>query len=466
MEQDLTKGSPTRLIVRFCLPLMAGNLFQQFYNMVDSIVVGKFVGKDALSAVGSVSSLNFLVIGSIIGLCSGFSIPVSQSFGAGDTDKIRKLIANILWLSLALGGTFTAITLSLSRQFLHILNIPQNIFADAYSYIVIIFGGITATILYNVLASLIRAVGDSKTPLYFLIFSSLLNVVLDLVFVIFFSLGVKGVAIATVISQVVSGLLCLWYIKRNFFILHFRRSDAKPDGKMCRELLYSGIPMSLQFSITAIGSVMLQSCVNSLGSDIIAAMTAAWKTQTILILPSETIGLTMATFCGQNLGAKRLDRIIKGVRRALLLASAYSIIAILISYFAGTYISLLFINRSETVVLGYIDWYLRTVSPMFPLLVVLFVMRYSLQGLGFSIPAMMSGVFELVARGIMGFGFVLKYGFNAVRFANPVAWAAGDLFLVPMYFYAIHKLKKTIGTELPPDNNLPVTERTDGLERS
>ncbi len=444
MVQDLTKGNPTKLIIKFCLPLMAGNLFQQFYNMVDSIVVGKFVGKDALSAVGSVSSLNFLVIGSIIGLCTGFAIPVAQSFGAGNFEKIRKLIANILWLSLIIGGVITALTMLFARRLLIILNIPKLILADAYLYIIIIFAGIFATVLYNVLASLIRAVGDSKTPLYFLILSSFLNIVLDLLFVIYFSWGVMGVAVATVISQAVSGLLCLWYVKRNFYILHFRRSDAIIDRKTCRELLHSSLPMSLQFSITAIGSVMLQSCINSLGSDIIAAITVAGKTQLMIVLPSETIGLTMATYCGQNLGAKRLDRIKVGVRRALLLAFIYSIIAIIIAYFAGTYISLLFLDKSETTVLAYIAQYLNTACVFFPVLVIIFVLRNSLQGMGYSVQAMMAGVLELIARGVMGFGFVLKFGYIAVCYANPVAWFAADFVLIPMYIYAVRRLKKRL----------------------
>ena len=453
MVQDLTKGKPINLIIRFCLPLMVGNMFQQFYNMVDSIVVGKFVGKAALSAVGSVSSLNFLVIGSVIGLCSGFAIPIAQSFGAGDRDKIRKLTFNIIVLSAGIGTVVTVLMLAFADNLLRFLNTPEDIFADAYSYIVIIFGGIVATVLYNLLASLIRAVGDSKTPLYFLILSSVLNIVLDLLFVIKFSMGVKGVAIATVISQAVSGLLCLIYVKKQFYILHIHREDMKMDKKLCKELLYAGLPMSLQFSITAIGSVMLQSCVNSLGSDVIAAVTAASKTQLMIVLPSETIGLTMATYCGQNLGARRVDRIKTGVRQALFLALIYSAIAMLIAYFGGTYISLLFIDRSETLVLSYISQFLLTCSLFYPVLILIFIFRNSLQGIGYSISAMMAGVFELVARGVAGFGFVLRFGYKAVCFANPAAWAAADLLLIPMLIYAIRKLKKEHPAHEQGDNS-------------
>ncbi|MCR5485664.1 MAG: polysaccharide biosynthesis C-terminal domain-containing protein, partial [Clostridiales bacterium] len=207
MVRDLTKGDPTKLILQFCIPLVIGNIFQQFYNMVDSIVVGKFVGKAALSAVGSVASLSFLVIGFVLGACSGFAIPIAQSFGAGDMKKLRKYLANIIYLSLITGAVVTALTMSLSKRLLILMNTPETIIHDSYVYITIIFGGILATMFYNILSAVIRAVGDSKTPLYFLIFSSTLNIILDLIFVIVFSWGVMGVAVATVIAQFVSGFL-------------------------------------------------------------------------------------------------------------------------------------------------------------------------------------------------------------------------------------------------------------------
>ena len=462
MVQDLTKGNPTKLIIKFSLPLVAGNLFQQLYVMIDSIIVGKFVGKDALSAVGSVGSLNFLIIGSIIGLCTGFAIPVAQSFGAGDREKIRKLVSNIVWLSLIIGAVLTALTIALSGWFLAVLNTPKNIYHDAYVFVTIMFGGIMATMLYNLLASLIRAVGDSKTPLYFLVISSVLNIVLDLISVLVFSMGVMGVALSTVIAQTVSGLLCLWYIRRNFYILHFRRSDAKLDRNICRELLHSGLPMSFQVSITAIGSVILQSCVNSLGSDVIAAVTVGGKTQQMIVLPTETIGLTMATFCGQNLGANKLDRIRHGVRQALLLAIAYSVFAVLLTYVGGTYFSLLFINRSETAVLALIKQYLNIISLFYPVLALIFVLRSSLQGMGFSIQAMMAGVFELIARGVMGFGFVLRFGYLAVCFSNPAAWIAADILLIPMYIFSVGKLKRRLYSQ----SDAVTVAEADASERS
>ena len=438
----MTVGNPTSLIVRFCLPLMAGNLFQQFYNMVDSMIVGRFVGTSALSAVGSVGAINFLVIGSVIGLCSGFAIPVSQSFGAGDTKRMHRFIANMIYLACAIGLVVTLATFFGCRTLLRLLHTPNDIFADAYTYISIIFLGIPATIFYNSLASVIRAVGDSKTPLYFLVFSSFVNIGLDFLFVLAFGMGVKGVAIATVIAQALSGILELLYLHRNFPILHLRAEDMHPDLNLSKKLLYAALPMALQFSITGVGSVMLQSCVNELGSGIIAAITIAGKTQLILVLPAETIGLTMATYCGQNLGAKRLDRITRGMKNSTFMAFIYAAVAMLINRFLTRYMLMLFVKGTETAVLQYGTRYLHTAMWFYPILVVIFVLRNSLQGMGFSIHAMLAGAFELAARGIMGYAFVRRFGFDAACFANPVAWAAADVFLIPMTVYVLRRFKK------------------------
>ena len=439
MVRDLTVGNPTKLILRFCLPLMAGNLFQQFYNLVDSVIVGRFVGTAALSAVGCVGSLNFLVIGSVIGLCTGFAIPVSQCFGAGDLVKMRHFIANLIYLSAGIGLGVTLLTFFGCRTLLTLLHTPEDIFNDAYAYISVIFLGIPATILYNSVASLIRAVGDSKTPLYFLIFSSFVNIGLDLLFVLVFRMGVPGVAIATVIAQALSGVLELFYLIRSFHILRLQRDDLRPDTECCRKLLYAGLPMALQFSITAIGSVMLQSCVNELGSQTIAAITIAGKAQLILVLPAETIGLTMATYCGQNLGAKHLDRISIGVRKSMVMAFIYAAVAMLINRFGAKWMLLLFVKGEETAVLSLGVRFLHTAMWFYPILVIIFLLRNALQGMGFSIHAMIAGAFELVARGVMGYVFVRRFGFSAACFANPIAWIAADVFLIPMYLYVMHR---------------------------
>lgn len=445
--KDMTVGSPTKNILKFCLPLMLGNLFQQFYNMADTIIVGQFVGKNALSAVGSVGSLNFLIVGSVIGLCSGFAIPIAQRFGAQDIKNLKKYVANIVYISVVLGVLVTVGAVSLTNPLLKLLNTPEEIYADAYNYIVVIFAGIGATLFYNLLASIVRALGDSKTPLYFLLFSSFLNVGLDLLLIIVFKMGVRGAAVATVVSQLVSGILCFIYVKRSFSILHITKQTREFDFAFAKELLRNGIPLALQFSITAIGSVMLSSCVNSLGADIIAAVTIGGKTQLMITLPAETIGITMATYCGQNLGAGKFDRIRKGVNRAVIIAFVYAAIGFVVARFFGPYISLMFIDGSETEVIALAQQYIDMGSFFYPVLAVLFVLRNAIQGVGYSVTAMTTGVVELVARAIMGFGFVNTIGYAAACIANPVAWIAADVFLIPAYLIIIKKVKKKLTTE-------------------
>lgn len=423
---------------------MIGNLFQQFYNMADTVIVGQFVGKSALSAVGSVGALNFLIVGSVIGLCSGFAIPIAQRFGAQDIKGLKKYVANIIYTSAVLAVVFTAGAVILTNPLLKLLNTPEEIYGEAYSYIVIIFAGISATMFYNLLASIVRALGDSKTPLYFLLFSSLFNIGLDLLLIIVFKMGVRGAAVATVVSQFISGVLCLIYVKRSFPILHVTKETRDLDFGFVKELLRNGLPLALQFSITAIGSVMLASCVNSLGADIIAAITIGGKTQLMITLPAETIGITMATYCGQNLGAKKYDRIKKGVGRAVVVALVYSAIGFTVARFLGPYISLAFIDRGETEVIALAQQYIDMGSYFYPILAVLFVLRNSIQGVGYSITAMTTGVFELAARGVMGYGFVNRLGYDAACVANPVAWIAADVFLVPSYLFIMRKVKKKL----------------------
>ncbi len=444
MTRDMTTGSTVKNIVKFCLPLMFGNLFQQLYNMADAIIVGKCVGKEALSAVGAVGPLNFLIIGSVIGLCSGFAIPVAQRFGAQDTQGLKKYVANIIYTSVVMAIVITVGAVLFTKPLLNILNTPAEIYDDAYNYIVIIFAGIGATMFYNLLASIVRSLGDSKTPLYFLLFSSVLNVSLDLLLIEVFNMGVRGASVATVISQLVSGILCFVYVKRSFPILHVTKETAKPDIKYIFSLLKNGLPMALQFSITALGSVMLQSNINGLGADVIAAFTIGAKTQLMIVLPAETIGLTMATYCGQNLGARKYNRIKKGIGSGFILAAVYSILGVFVAKFFGPYLSLLFVESSETTVIALAQQYINMGSYFYLVLSVLFLLRNAIQGLGYSITAMMTGVFELIARGIGGFVFVKQFGYDAACLVNPGAWIVAVLFLFPAFFVVLSRVKKRL----------------------
>ncbi len=444
MVKDLTRGKPFPLILKFCLPLLAGNIFQQFYNLVDTIVVGKFVGTTALTAVGSVGSLNFLVIGTVLGFCQGLAIPIAQAFGGEDYPRMKKLMAHITYICVVLGLIVTGLTVALNNSILRLMNTPDDIFEYARDYITIIFWGIPATILYNVLACIIRSVGDSKTPLYFLLLSSALNVALDLLFVLCFNMEVKGVAVATVLSQLISGLLCLLVVKRKFPLLLFSRGNMKPDIKEFRGLVFISIPMALQFSITGLGTILMQSAVNTLGSMYIAAITVSSKIANLLEMPGTTLGMTMATFSGQNLGAGRVDRIRQGVRCSCVMGIFYALTAFVIMSFFATNIALMFIDAGETEILEKIKEYCASCSYFFFPLGLIFVFRNTLQGMGYSTLAMGGGVFELGSRGIFAFLMVPKFGFKAACYSNPMAWISADVLLIPAYFYKIKKLEKKL----------------------
>ena len=441
MTKDMTEGKPLRLILSFFFPLLMGNLFQQFYNLADSIIVGRFVGVSALAAVGSTGSLSFLVIGFVLGICSGFGIPMAQYFGAGDLRSMRHCIANAVYLSGIVTVVLTTAVMLTTRQILTLLRTPADIFEQAYSYIIVIFAGIFAIMFYNLLASISRALGDSKTPLYFLVIASILNVVLDLVFIINFHMGAEGAAYATVIAQVVSGLLCLIYMSKKFTVLHMNRDELQPNMQMMGHLLYMGLPMALQFSITAVGSLVMQVAVNSFGSGVVAAVTASNKVQMIITQPLETMGITMATYCGQNLGAKKIHRIEAGVKQSLVASLIYCVFACGVVFIAGTLIAQLFIHKEETQILAQVSQYMRICSLFFPCLATLFILRNSLQGLGFAVSAMLAGVSEMIARIIVAFCLVGAFGFNAICFSNPAAWSFAVVILVPMYLSKIKKLR-------------------------
>ena len=358
MKKDMTIGSPWKLILAFGIPLVIGNIFQQFYNMVDSIIVGKYVGKTALAAVGSTGSLNFMIIGFGIGICSGFGIPIAQSFGGKKIKQMKEYIIHSFYLCTIITVIMTIVTVLALPTILTWMQTPTDIYDQAYGYIVVIFLGLFATMIYNMLSSILRAIGDSKTPLYFLILSSVINILLDLLFITQFHMGAPGAAYATVIAQFISGIACFIYMKKKTDILTFEHDEKRFQKAMCQKLLQMGLPMALQFSITAIGSVVIQSAVNSLGSDVVAAVTAAMKISIMLTQPLETLGLTMATYGGQNLGANQIERIFKGVHVSYIIGAIYCVIAFIFVYFTSDYLSLLFIDASETVIISEIKQYL------------------------------------------------------------------------------------------------------------
>lgn len=442
MKKDMTTGKPWKLILAFTIPLFIGNMFQQFYNMVDSIIVGKYVGKTALAAVGSTGSLSFMILGFGIGICSGFGIPISQSFGGKRIKEMKKYIINSFYLCTIITIIMTVVTVLALPTILHMMQTPQDIYDQAYGYIVVIFVGLFATMIYNMLSSLLRAVGDSKTPLYFLILSSAINVILDLLFITQFHMGATGAAYATVIAQFISGIACYGYIQHKTDILVLTKEEKKFDKKYCQTLLRMGLPMALQFSITAIGTVVIQSAVNTLGSDVVAAITAAMKISLMLTQPLETLGITMATYGGQNLGANQIQRIFDGLKVALLIGTIYCVIAFVFVFLTSDYLSLLFIQANETMIIAEIKQYLMINSMCYSILSVLFILRNLLQGLGYSFFAMFGGVAEMIARCIIAFCFVGIFQFDAICFANPLAWILADIVFISGWVMKRKELKK------------------------
>lgn len=440
MVRDMTTGNSAKQILKFSLPLLIGTVFQQFYNMVDSIIVGKFLGTQPFAAVGMTGSITFFVLGLVFGACSGFAIPVAQDFGAHDEAGVRRCVANIIHIGVIFGLVMTLATTLLTRQILVWMDTPEELMQDAYDYLFWIFLGIGSLMLYNLLAGILRALGDSTTPLIFLILSSLLNIGLDILLVWTLNVGVKGAAIATVIAQLISGLCCLVFMIRKFPMLRLTRKDLRPDLPTIRRLSGIGFPMGLQFSITAIGSIILQKSVNALGTTIIASVSAAAKVQNFVVSPMDAFGVSMATFAGQNYGAGKIDRVRRGVRQVFLMLTAYSLLALGIVYFFGSTIALLFVDASETEILACTQHFLVMNGLFYIPLGVIYALRNTLQGVGFSKIAMLSGLFELVARSVMGLFVVPKFGFSAVCLAHPSAWVMADLILIALYSILMKRL--------------------------
>ena len=451
MIKDMTQGHPGKLILGFAIPLLFGNLFQQFYNLMDTLIVGKFLGVTQLAAVGATGSVNFLIIGFCTGICSGFAIPISQKFGARDEGGMRRYVANSIWVSTVFAAVLTVLTVALCRTILVWMKTPADIIDDSYAYIVIIFAGIPVTILYNLTSAIIRSMGDSKTPVIFLVIAALLNIVLDLFCILVLHMGVAGAAVATVISQAVSGVCCLVYMRKKYTILRMSREEMRFSPRLAGRLVIMGVPMGLQYSVTAIGSVILQSAVNVLGSMAVASVTAASKISMFFCCPFDALGATMATFAGQNVGAGKPDRIRSGLRTGNLFGFAYAVAAFVFLMAAGRYVALLFVDASETEILGNVQRMLTANSAFYIALVLVNNVRFLIQGIGYSGLAIFSGASEMVARALAGFLLVPSFGFAAVCFANPLAWVMADLFLVPAYFYLMKRTQKELGYKKPRD---------------
>lgn len=442
MEKDMTVGSPVKIILNFTIPIFIGNMFQQLYNMVDTIIVGKFVGNEALAAVGSCGTLTFLILGFLLGLTAGFTVITSQHFGAGNMKAMRQSVASAAVLSAIISVLITLISLLSMKSVLHLMNTPADIYEEAYGYIIVICGGIVAQVLYNLLSSILRALGNSKVPLYFLILAAMMNIVLDLVFIIIFHMGAAGAAYATVISQGISGVLCLIYIIKKVPQLHLRREDWKINWNMAGWQMKIGLPMALQYSITAVGTIMVQAALNMLGSLAVAGFAAASKIDQLVTQAYVAMGTTMATYCAQNTGARKYDRVRQGFRSATIIASIYAVITGLLAMFGGKYLTVLFVSDHLSQIMKLVDIYMKCISAAFIPLAIVNIYRNGIQGMGYGILPMMAGFAELIGRGVVALIAASRKSYVGACLANPAAWVFAGTLLLIMYFSIMKKHEK------------------------
>lgn len=440
--KDLTIGKPLKLILNFAIPLWFGYLFQQVYNIVDTMIVGKGIGVDALAGVGATGCVCFLIIGFASGVCDGFALPVAQWFGAKKEVELKKTVGNACALVAILACILTIVTTFLCRNILIWMNTPSDIIEMSYKYLIVILIGIPGTMLFNFTAALLRAVGNAKVPVYILAFSAVLNIILDLLFVLVFRFGVSGAAAATIIAQAISGICGVVYIVVKIPVLHFKKSDIVLKKDTSVRLLWMGLPMGFQYSITAIGTVVVQAAVNGLGSIYVAGMSAAFKVEMFAETVITAFAATMATFSGQNVGAGMLDRVKKGLLEATGVTCIYSVIVAIVFSIFGKHFMLLFVNASETAVVETGATALTIMGIFFIPLAVLNLFRLSIQGMGFSAFSLFAGIAELIGRSGVAIIFVPIFGYIAACFASPVAWVFACIFLVPAFFLCLKKLKK------------------------
>lgn len=447
MAKTMTTGSPWKLILTFSIPLLLGNLFQQFYNMADAAIVGQTLGSNALASVGASSSVQFLILGFCMGIAQGFAIPIAQRFGAGDKDAMQQYIYNGGVLTAVLALIITTISALLCPTILNILQVNNELYNDAYAYLIVILLGIPCTLLYNYLSSILRAIGDSRTPFLFLAFSAILNIGLDFFCILALHWGCAGAAIATIFSQGLSGVLCLLYIAKKVPTLHVHKPQRTLTRRHCLHLLGNGIPMGLQFSITAIGSMVMQSSNNALGTTYVSGFTAGMRIKQLMMCPFDAIGAGVSTFISQNYGALRLDRIRKGFRSGIVISTLYGLFACLIMIAFGRTLSMFFVSAEETAVLDASALYLRRMGYFYPVLGTLIVSRMSIQGLGYSTTAVFGGVVEMFARTFVSLVFVPMFGYDAITWADQTAWTSAIIYLVPAYLYCIKLVSRKMQQE-------------------
>lgn len=448
MINDMTKGNPLSLIFWFSIPLLIGNIFQQLYNIADIVIVGRTLGINALAAVGAISPIFFFIMFVVVGLTNGFAVITGQRFGAKDFDGVRRSVTMSTILSTIFTLFFSVLLAVFMDKILTLMNVPQEIYKDAYWYIQIVIAGLWVCNFYNLLANIVRALGDSKTPLYFLIFASILNVFLALLFILAFHWGVPGSAVAVVLSQAVSVVLCLWYVKKRFPILHLKKSDWIFDFKNNREKELSfaidhlnvGIPMAVQFSILGFGILIIQSVCNSFGPDVIAAFTAALRIEQIATLPMISFGVALAAYTAQNYGANNFARIRMGVNKCSLICICLSIVMAFIMHYQGAQIVAIFLGNPEGKIISIAHEYLFLSSLFYFFLGQIFIFRNALQGMGQVVIPLSASIAELLVRSFAAVYLAVKFGYMGIFYAGPIAWVSASTIVAVGYFTSLGRI--------------------------
>ncbi len=448
MVRNLTKGKPLKQILVFALPIFIGNVFQQLYSMVDNIIVGNTLGEQAFAGVGATTSIAFLVIGFVQGLTAGFAVKTSQYFGNGDVENVKRSVASSFVLGAAVTVLLTLASVFATMPLLRLMQTPEDIINYSYDYIVVVFAGVGATMLYNLVSSILRALGDSKIPLLFLVIASVINVGLDLMFIVVFDMGVAGAGWATVISQLLSALACAIYMFKRYEILRLSKRHFKMSAKFCWEHLYVGLPMAFQYSIIAVGIMVQQAALNTFGTLYVSAYTAASKIDSIVTQSLVAMGSAVATYVGQNYGAGEIDRINKGINQAMIVSVGLALVSGILVYFGSDLLTGLFIKEPSAQMLSLSKRYLFWQGVFYIGLAVIYVYRNGLQGMGYSALTMIGGVIELVMRIVASLFLVKVLGYLGLCLSNPCAWLGVDILFIASYYVIIHNKYKRVARRI------------------
>lgn len=427
--KDLTRGNPLKLMVLFTVPILIGNLFQQFYNLIDTVIVGQTLGIHALAAVGATAPITGLIIGFAVGITNGFAVVIARFFGANDLKQMRKAVAGTIILGLATSTVLTIIGVLSAKPMLALLNTPQEVVKPAYDFIIVMILGVTFSMLYNMQAGILRALGDTKSPLFFLSISTVVNIALDYLFILNFKMGIQGAAFATILSQLLSAVLCFIYILKAYPILKLEKEDFKISLAMASELYSTGLSMGLMLSVVSIGTVVLQNAINDFGTTTIAAHTAARKISEILMLPISTLGVTAATFSSQNFGAKKPDRIKKGLKIVIIVSWGWSTLCVLAAYTIVPLVISGITGTSQIEVINIAARYLRIDTPFYYVLGILIIVRSALQGIGQKLIPIMASFIELFGKVAAAYYLAPRLGYFGICITEPVIWIACTAFL-------------------------------------